>query len=163
TSACFVVLWFQNQYTLVRMEYDKVNLLEELISLRVLLQSRHGRCYTQLKLNLLGRTLIYEFWHSLLDADGNTTKATTKGFAATASFLSLDSDEVVGSEEIGPNWCEENVRQYKKRMLGEDICGLFITVEDAFHVALPFCYSMLILWYVRMLQHDELRIETLGF
>ncbi|GJW29074.1 hypothetical protein Tco_0045949 [Tanacetum coccineum] len=117
--------------------------LEELISLRVLLQSRHGRCSTQNKLNLLGRTLINEPIMTTY-SNGNTTKATTKGFVigsvAPASFLlgytrlSLDSDEVVGSEEIGPNWCEENVRQYK--------------TKNAW-------------WYVRMLQHDELRIETL--
>nr|GEV77075.1 putative reverse transcriptase domain-containing protein [Tanacetum cinerariifolium] len=115
----------------------------------------------QNKLNLLGRTLIYEVLvgimttYSVLQM-GTPQKQALRGLPLDLLHLhhscwdtrictfsnigvcnlcwSLDSDEVVGSEEIGPNWYEENVRQDKKK--------------NAW-------------WYVRMLQHDELRIETL--
>lgn len=45
---------------------------------------------------------------------------------------SLDPNELVGNEEIGPDWCEVNVQVAVKR--DERLVrpyGLFITVQDA--------------------------------
>ncbi|GKB56559.1 transposase, Tnp1/En/Spm-like protein [Tanacetum coccineum] len=51
---------------------------------------------------------------------------------AKGSIKSLDPNEIVGGEEMGPNWCKVNVQVPIKR--GEHLVrryGLFVTIDDA--------------------------------
>lgn len=69
---------------------------------------------------------------------------------ARGRIKSLDPDELVGGEEIGPNWCEVHVLvAIKRRERLIRPYGLFVTVEDAIGatVAWPCPFTLVV--------HDE--------
>ncbi|GJY32867.1 hypothetical protein Tco_0417336 [Tanacetum coccineum] len=69
-------------------------------------------------------------------------------------FGSLDSYEVVGREEIDPNWSGENVQvAIRKLNVLVRICGLFVTIEDVIG-ATPVWPCLLFGWCARMM-HDD--------